>query len=764
MHFSTSSARAASTRLQQQQQHEPHLQPLEPAQKSFTSLESFVHQNTLKAITQTPYNHVHMSPVQEKILGMISEVVDTKEGKDLLVRAKTGTGKTLAFLVPAIERRLRILDQQADEEVMKDGLGDAVRLRTLNRLARETMGVLVISPTRELATQIALTATNLSVHHAKGGMGFGVQLFVGGENRGRQMKQWVAGRKDIVVGTPGRLRDLLESWNWESRGTGGRTGDASLKEVFGRSGNCVVVLDEADTLLDMGFRKDVEAITEYLKQGRGAEGKQTWLFSATVGKGVEGIVRQVMRPGKWEYVDCVGQNDEKDVHGHVRQMHTIVGDGGGMGAFVHLLRLIVHDQLNVMKRIREGEKDVRSKMIIFFSTTRMTRLFGKLLRECAEQGSIFPFKKMGLYEMHSKKEMSERVKISKEFRERKVDADEGLVMVTSDVSARGVDYPGVGRVVQMGIPGSREGYVHRVGRTGRGDVKEGRGDLVLAPWEMGFLKVLGDVGMEPITVEGLKDEIEGLAAELESQGYAKGELVKKVARIEDVARNVASVSVAEDRGAWTLMGHGEYKAAWASMVGFYVGHSEGLGRLTDVIDGSGRWVEALGNLEKGMLAVGPDSGLPPGLLNALRKDYQKALGRGRGGKEKAWGSWSRNDESRSQADRHGGWRERPRHGEEKNQSDRYGGWRERPRSDEGSNQTDRYGGWRDQPKTEEWRSQTDRQGGWRSRTEEGTDRQGGWRGSQSRTEEGTRRGGMKKTPSWMGRGSSKVKRRGGYNQ
>ena len=92
-------------------------------------------------------------------------------------------------------------------------------------------------------------------------------------------------------------------------------------EVFGRSRECVVVLDEG---MDMGFR-----IMGYLKKGKG---RQTWMFSATVGKAwVEGVAREVMRQGKWEYVDCVGKGEERDVHGHVRQVNTFV-DGGGMGS------------------------------------------------------------------------------------------------------------------------------------------------------------------------------------------------------------------------------------------------------------------------------------------------------------------------------------------------------------------------------------------------------------------------------------------------
>lgn len=701
---------------------------------------------------------------------MMSELVETEEGKDLLVRAKTGTGKTLAFLVPGIERRVRTLERLAEEVVGKEG-GRGELVRMVNQLAKESMGVLVISPTRELATQIAVSASNLSMHHAQ--KGFGVQLLVGGESRVRQMRDWVEGRKDVVVGTPGRLRDLLEGWNWESRGiSAGRSPPLGLKEVFGRSGECVVVLDEADTLLDMGFRSDVDAIVGNLK--RGTVGKQTWMFSATVGKGVEGIVRESMRKGNWEYVDCVGRGEEKDVHAHVRQVHTVVGDGGGMGAFVHLLRLIVHDQLTVMKRNREGEKGVRSKMLVFFSTTKLTRVFAKLLRECRERGMTFPFKKMQVYEMHSKKEMRERVRISKEFREKAVGEDEGVVMVTSDVSARGVDYPGVGRVVQMGVPGSREGYVHRVGRTGRGDVKEGRGDLVLAPWEMGFLKVLGDVGMEPVTVEGLKSEIEALAQELEQgPGKVYKDLTKNVAKIEDIARSVANAGVGSR--ASVSVDEDEYRAAWASLVGFYIGNGDalGVGSVNDVIEGSGRWVEALGGLEQGSLAVGPGSGLPRGVLDRLRKDSDRAGSR-RGGKERAWGN--------NRVQDRGDWASRGRF-----QMNSPGGWNSRSRSEDNGRQSwSRFEGnsrpsWNN--KSEEgssrpsWSSRSQSEGNsWSNRGEEGNNRPS-W--SRSRTfeegksreerfggseDEGQRRGVMRNTnkASWLGRGKVRRPSRGGW--
>ena len=170
----------------------PALEPM-----PFSALEGKISPETLKAITVAPFNLKHMTPVQEQVLSLLPALAQPptspEDTRDLLVRAKTGTGKTLAFLVPAIEARIHDIQQQAPD--------------TQRIYARETVGALIISPTRELATQIAAEALKLSTHHA----GFQVNLFVGGNSKRDQMRKWRMNRRDIVVATPGRLRDLLAS-------------------------------------------------------------------------------------------------------------------------------------------------------------------------------------------------------------------------------------------------------------------------------------------------------------------------------------------------------------------------------------------------------------------------------------------------------------------------------------------------------------------------------------------------------------------------
>jgi ATP-dependent RNA helicase MSS116 len=157
-----------------------------------------------------------MSSVQAAVLPLLPELArpynkDELHGppRDLLVKAKTGTGKTLAFLVPAIEARAKAVDKAGVDALEKNGgRPDARVVENAKRMfAQKTVGTVVISPTRELATQIAHEAIKL-VHWHKG---FGVSLFTGGSSKDRQLRDFKRGRNDIVVATPGRIRDVLEN-------------------------------------------------------------------------------------------------------------------------------------------------------------------------------------------------------------------------------------------------------------------------------------------------------------------------------------------------------------------------------------------------------------------------------------------------------------------------------------------------------------------------------------------------------------------------
>ena len=250
-----------------------------------------------------------------------------------------------------------------------------------------------------------------------------------------------------------------------------------------------LVLDEADTLLDMGFTNDLNFILSHLPKDR-----QTLLFSATVSPAIKKIARSSLEKDHL-FMDCVPEN-ESNVHEHIPQYHTVLPSAADQ--IPHVLRLLAHDQLKNPKG---------SKSIVFLPTLKLTQLFATFVRELSE---ALPYgKRTSVYEIHSKLDQDKRSRASDRFRN---DTSPASVLVTSDVSARGVDYPGVTRVIQVGIPGSGEQYIHRVGRTGRGGKEGGRGDLVLLPWESRFLEDLSEVPIHPQRPDNLQQELVDLSA------------------------------------------------------------------------------------------------------------------------------------------------------------------------------------------------------------------------------------------------------------
>jgi len=348
-------------------------------------------------------------------------------GNDVLGRARTGTGKTLAFLLPAIERIVQSKDFVCGINV----------------------GILIISPTRELATQIGDQAEKLLTFYPNN---MKVQVMFGGTKMGRDVNFLNKHLPSILVATPGRLLDHMEN----TKLTGGRQFGYDIM----RNTN-ILVLDETDRLLDMGFRREISKILAFLPR---KERRQTLLFSATVPDELKQIMSENMREDFIE-VDCI--NDDSDgshTNVQVEQSHVILPNMDRyISSVAEIMQLILKDPA------------VRHKVVVFFPTARMVSFFSD-------------FFNLGLgidvIELHSKKSQSYRNKASDKFRKAKTG-----VLFTSDVSARGVDYPDVTNVIQFGLPESREQYIHRLGRTGRAG-KAGKGLLVLAPFESGFLSEL----------------------------------------------------------------------------------------------------------------------------------------------------------------------------------------------------------------------------------------------------------------------------------
>lgn len=272
-----------------------------------------------------------------------------------------------------------------------------------------------------------------------------MQTLVGGTRFKVDQKHLESDPCQIIVATPGRLLDHVEN----------KSG-LSVRLM----GLKMLILDEADHLLDLGFRKDMEKIVDCLPRQR-----QSLLFSATIPKEVRRISQLVLKR-EHAYINTVGIGC-LETHSKVKQFFYVAPHEQHFQIVHHLIKSHISQVLGY-------------KVIVFCTTAMMTSLMFSLLREM----------KFNVREIHSKKPQSYRTRISDEFKESKE-----LILITSDVSARGMNYPDVTLVIQVGIPSDREQYIHRLGRTGR-QGKEGEGILLLAPWEQFFMDDIKDLPIE----------------------------------------------------------------------------------------------------------------------------------------------------------------------------------------------------------------------------------------------------------------------------
>ncbi|CAJ1940134.1 unnamed protein product [Cylindrotheca closterium] len=376
-----------------------------------------LHPKTLKALRRQGLHKT--TEIQEKTFDVIVS------GKDVVGRARTGTGKTLSFLLPSLERIVR---QQAKRPL-------------------PGIQMLVLSPTRELAAQIAKQAETICEHHDAS---ITSQVMFGGSSKDEDIRRLSAKSPTILVATPGRLKDHLA----KTKLRGGNPFIDTLQNLQ------VLVLDETDRLLDMGFRQDIQDILSCLPRKR-----QTLLFSATLPLSVRSVIDEATANssnGGYELVDCI-QDEDPASHTNARteQRHVVLPAHRFWTGSMELL-------LDLME-------DKKAKIMVFFPMTSLVQLYSNLFQ--------LRFGRRVL-ELHGRMHQRERSTISRRFR----NAAKG-VLFTSDVSARGVDYPNVTHVIQIGAAGSRETYIHRLGRTGRAG-KKGQGLLVLPEIEEHFLQDL----------------------------------------------------------------------------------------------------------------------------------------------------------------------------------------------------------------------------------------------------------------------------------
>ncbi len=327
-----------------------------------------LHENLLQAIEELGFKEP--MPVQESVIPRILE-----NNTDIVALAQTGTGKTAAFGLPL--------------------------LQLINTEEQHTQA-LILSPTRELCLQIASDLKNFSKHLP----GVKVTAIYGGASFETQVKQLKAGSQ-IIVATPGRMRDMIE-----------RKSANVSKAKF-------LVLDEADEMLDMGFEEDVTAIIDSTSKER-----HTFLFSATMPEEVEKIALRYMH--KPETISMGTRNT-------------------GATNVKHIYYLAhAKDRYNVLKRVADFYPGMYA--IVFCRTRQETQeIADSLIRDGYNADAL-----------HGDLSQAQRDHVMKKFRERHLN-----MLVATDVAARGIDVDNLTHVLNYNLPDESSNYIHRSGRTGR---------------------------------------------------------------------------------------------------------------------------------------------------------------------------------------------------------------------------------------------------------------------------------------------------------
>ncbi|KAH7182510.1 P-loop containing nucleoside triphosphate hydrolase protein [Fusarium flagelliforme] len=327
------------------------------------------------------------------------------KGKDVMGAAKTGSGKTLAFLIPVLEKLYRA------QWTEFDGLG-----------------AMIVSPTRELAVQIFEVLKKIGRKHA-----FSAGCLIGGKSLKEEAER--LDRMNILVCTPGRMLQHLDQ-------TAG----------FDANNLQILVLDEADRIMDMGFQADVDALVEHLPKTR-----QTLMFSATQSKKVSDLARLSLKDP--EYVS----------------VHEAAVSATPTNLQQHYIITPLTEKLDTLYGFIKA--NLKSKIIVFLSSGKQVRFVYESFRHL--QPGI------PLLHLHGRQKQIARMEVTNRFT-----AAKQTCLFATDVVARGIDFPAVDWVIQADCPEDVDTYIHRVGRTARYQ-SNGRAVLFLDPSEEpGMLKKL----------------------------------------------------------------------------------------------------------------------------------------------------------------------------------------------------------------------------------------------------------------------------------
>ncbi|ORY70627.1 P-loop containing nucleoside triphosphate hydrolase protein [Leucosporidium creatinivorum] len=379
------------------------------------------------------------------------------KGKDVLGAARTGSGKTLAFLIPILEVLLR----------KKWGPNDG-------------LGALVISPTRELAVQIFEVLRKIGHKHQ-----FSAGLVIGGKSLKDEQER--LSRMNILVATPGRLLQHMD-----------QTLGFECDQLQ------MLVLDEADRILDMGFSASINAIVANLPKQR-----QTLLFSATQTKSVKDLARLSLKDPQYVAVR------EGIIKGKGKAEEGEEDDTGAANQATpknleqHYLIVPLNEKLDVLWSFIKTH--LFTKTIVFLSSGKQVRFVYENFRHLRPG--------VPLLHMHGKQKQTQRLEIYQRF----ISAKHSILFAT-DIAARGLDFPSIDWVVQVDCPEDVETYIHRVGRTARYEAK-GKALLFLLPSEEeGMVKRLEAKKVEIGKIKANDKKKQSIQSQLQSAAFQYPEI------------------------------------------------------------------------------------------------------------------------------------------------------------------------------------------------------------------------------------------------
>jgi ATP-dependent RNA helicase RhlE len=388
-------------------------------------------QPVLQALALKEYST--STPIQEQAIPLLLA------GRDLLGIAQTGTGKTAAFMLPSIDRLA------------------AGKRRPMPRQCR----MLVLAPTRELASQIADSAKAYS-RFAR----LTVATVFGGTSINRNRQELARGI-DVLVATPGRLLDLAEQ------------GHLDLRAVE------ILVLDEADQMMDLGFIHDLKRIVKLLPAKR-----QTLFFSATMPKPIRELADRFLTDPAEVAVAPVASTAER-----VEQYVSFVNQAEKPAL------------LTMMLRVGFGPKGSMERVLIFSRTKHGA---DRIVRQLAASG-------IAASSIHGNKSQPQRERALADFRAGKVP-----ILIATDIAARGIDVRGVSHVVNFDLPNVAEQYVHRIGRTARAGAA-GVAVAFCADDERAYLKAIERLTRQPVDVVPLPQGFTAEAARIKAARPAVAE-------------------------------------------------------------------------------------------------------------------------------------------------------------------------------------------------------------------------------------------------